>query len=204
MNAILPQPQSDQPYGELLTDGNLQRRLLLDLLPRGGVGAEIGVYKGGFSQQLLQVANPRRLHLIDPWKVFDDPRYRASWYGTAVARGQAEMDAIHEGVRQQFARRIADGSVVIERSTSAEASGRFPNDYFDWVYIDGDHTYEAVRDDLRLYLPKVRPGGFIAGDDYALGNWWGDGVVRAVHEFVAANPVVVRLVLGSQFVLRRL
>lgn len=191
-------------HAELLADGNKQRRLLLEMLPQGGVGAEIGVYKGGFSQLLLQVARPRRLHLIDPWKVVDDPRYRASWYGSAVANGQAEMDAIHDGVRQQFAGRIADGSVILERSTSAEASTRFPDGYLDWIYVDGDHTYEAVRDDLRLYLPKVRRGGIIAGDDYVLGNWWGDGVVRALHEFIAANPVVIRLLIGSQFVLRRL
>jgi methyltransferase family protein len=40
-----------------------------------------------------------------------------------------------------------------------------PTHYFDWIYVDGDHQYEAVKKGLESYLPKVKPGGFITGDD---------------------------------------
>jgi hypothetical protein len=50
----------------------------------------------------------------------------------------------------------------------------------------------------------VKQHGLICGDDYSLGGWWGDGIVRAVHKFVSESPVKIELVLGSQFAIRKL
>jgi hypothetical protein len=69
------------------------------------------------------------------------------------------------------------------------------------VYIDGNHLYEYVRNDLEIFATKVKSGGLITGDDYGVLGWWRDGVTRAVDEFVAqgtCEPVH----LGRQFVLR--
>ena len=73
----------------------------------------------------------------------------------------------------------------------------------DWIYIDGNHLYEFVRDDLAAALPKLRPGGYLACDDYGHAGWWEDGVRRAVDEFVGTASVEVVANLGSQFVMRK-
>lgn len=69
---------------------------------------------------------------------------------------------------------------------STEAAQDFEDGYFDWIYIDTDHSYETTRDELELYAPKMKPGGIIAGHDYKIGNWismYRYGVIEAVHEF---------------------
>ena len=120
--------------------------------------------RGDFSASLLRHTNPQCLHLIDPW-AFEENQPLA-WYGGLAARSQADMDAIYERVTVRFEQEIAAGRVVIDRVPSTEALGRLPDSGLDWIYIDGNHLYEFVRDDLAAALPKLRPGGYLACDDY--------------------------------------
>ncbi len=159
------------------------RAFLAEELPKATVGAEVGVFSGDFSAHLLRVVEPQRLHLIDPWVSVDDQLRRWSLYGAGV-RSQADMDQLDAGVVSRFAGQIAGGRVVVHRAPSHAALAAMPDRSLDWIYIDGDHSYEAVIADLRLSLAKVRPGGFICGDDYLPGGWWRGGVIRAVHEFL--------------------
>ncbi|WP_118840567.1 class I SAM-dependent methyltransferase [Salinibacter ruber] len=145
----------------------LDRAALLAKLPNSGVVAEIGVAKGEFSSQILHKTNPESLHLIDIW---DSERYHH----------------LYGAVRSRFDEEIEDGTVEISQRFSTEAADHFPDDYFDWVYIDTDHAYETTRDELQAYAPKIKAGGIIAGHDYTLGNWkkaYRYGVIEAVHEF---------------------
>lgn len=110
------------------------------------------------------------------------------------------MDALYENVVERFS---SASSVRIHRRTSLEAASAFEDGYFDWIYLDADHSYEAIRDDLEAWLPKVKAKGFIAGDDYAVeGGWWGDGVLRAVDEIVSTNRADQLFVTGTQFLVR--
>ena len=68
------------------------RQELLHLMPKGGVCAELGVWKGDFSQRILDVTSPRELHLVDPWQF--QPEFPHRWYGGSAASGQIDMDAI--------------------------------------------------------------------------------------------------------------
>jgi hypothetical protein len=168
------------------------------------VGVEIGVWAGDLSAAILRAVRPVQLHLLDPWAFAPDERYEQAWYGGARAGSQAEMDEVYKRVLQRFETEIADGAVVIHRSTSAEAAAGFEDASLDWVYVDGNHLYEYVRADLELFAPKVRPGGLLAGDDYGAPGWWEDGVRRAVDRFLvteagAYEPVLLR----DQFLLRR-
>lgn len=80
----------------------------------------------------------------------------------------------------------------------------FDDGYFDWVYIDGNHHYDFVKEDLELSRTKVKEGGIIAGDDYWWGKHEGQPVKRAVEEFVTENGLRDRLeVVGSQYVIRQ-
>jgi hypothetical protein len=183
--------------------GLYQRRRLLQSVPKGGVCAEIGVWKGGFSKQILRVTEPTKLHLIDPWKFETDERYDGAFYGGKLRLNQRCMDQIHESVLERFRTEIDAGIVRVHRQTSSEAAANFPDCYFDWVYIDGNHLYEYVKQDLFAYLPKVKVGGLITGDDYALEGWWEGGVKKAVDEFVSSNMVTVQTIFGNQFIVRR-
>lgn len=186
----------------LLTPVPRPRTFLLQMLPPGSVGAEIGVHFGDFSAEILRVVRPTHLHLIDPWKYEADPGYREMGYGGQLRYGQSEMDDRYEGVLSRFRKERASGQLVVHRNSSADVSGAFADDSFDWVYIDGNHFYEFVKLDLERYYPKVKVGGYLMGDDYMEG-WWQDGVRRAVDEFVKKNAVDVVVIRDEQFVLRR-
>jgi len=179
------------------------RRALLRRLPRASVGAEIGVYEGEFSAHILEHLRPKRLHLIDPWRYEPDARYAQAWYGGEVGASQARMDTVHAAVLSRFTREIAAGVVVVHRSTSVVAAESFAEAYFDWVYIDGNHLYDYVKADLASYHPKVKAGGYIAGDDYGAEGWWEGGVTRAVDEFRAAGTCDTVLIQDRQFLLRK-
>lgn len=176
------------------------RITLAALLPRGGVGAEIGVFRGAFSRVLFAQARPRRLFLVDPWENSAQPEHAQSWYAEG---GANDMGTIHADVVRSFAAEPYAGRVVVVRSRSAAWLGAQPDASLDFVYIDGDHSYDAVRQDIALAVAKVRPGGIIALDDYGLGSWWGDGVVRAVHEALASLPLLIQFCADGQVALRR-
>jgi hypothetical protein len=177
------------------------RRAVLAALPRGGAGAEIGVWKGDYSARLLAAAQPSVLHLVDPWRFPDDGRVAGSSWGGRVAHSQRDLDAVHESVLRRFAGEIAAGRVVVHRAESAVAGETFADASLDWAYVDANHLYEEVSRDLALCRRKVKPGGLVCGDDYSIAGWWEDGVRRAVDEAVASGayePVA----LGGQYVLR--
>ena len=160
------------------------------MLPKGGVGAEIGVWKGDYSATLLDLARPSKLHLIDPWQTREDPNYDTAWYGKA--RG-INMDEVHAGVCDRFHQQTQAGQVEIHRAASTDAMSRFADGSLDFVYIDGDHAYEGVKPDLEISVQKVRIGGLICVDDHMIGKWWGDEIVRAVNETLGANPQTLQL-----------
>lgn len=175
-----------------------QARLkLLSQFSKGSVGAEIGTYLGAFAQLILDQVQPSKLYLIDPWTAVQSQAQAGSWYETV---DQDYMDGVFQMVTQRFSR----PDVQIVREYSSDALASLQDGELDWIYIDGDHSYEAVRDDLALSFEKVRSGGFISGDDYLIvDNWWKDNVVRAVNEFVATHPVDLIMDEGSQFLLQK-
>jgi len=71
------------------------------------------------------------------------------------------------------------------------------------IYIDGNHLYEFVKQDLELYYRTVKEGGLITGDDYGDGGWWQGGVKKAVDEFVAKGFVEAIEIKGGQFILKK-
>ena len=148
------------------------REALLELLPKGGIVAEIGVDRGEFSRLILQKTQPSKLHLIDVWH---SKRYHSG---------------LMEEVKNKFDNEISKKLVEINLGLSLDAGARFPDQYFDWVYIDTTHSYKLTRDELALYSTKVKPGGILAGHDFTRGNWtikFRYGVIEAVYEFCVKN-----------------
>jgi hypothetical protein len=180
------------------------RSFLLDMLPKQSVGIEIGVHRGDFSAEILERVDPRKLYLIDPWKHENGELYQTALYGGRTPEGQAGMDDRYRNVLARFQVETENGTVVVVRSASNGIVGSFGDGSLDWIYIDGNHLYEFVKQDLELYFPKVKAGGFIAGDDFECEGWWGDGVRRAVNEFQHAQPVEVVAIEHNQYIFRKL
>jgi hypothetical protein len=150
----------------------LDREELLECLPKNSVIAEIGVDQGAFSQKILDVCSPQKLHLIDAW----------------------HSEHYHEGlallVEEKFSEHISNNLIEINKGLSTEVIDKFPEHYFDWVYIDTVHDYVTTKLELEKYSKKIKEGGIIAGHDYTMGNWvkgYKYGVIEAVHEFCVNN-----------------
>jgi len=144
------------------------RMELLDVLPKGGVIAELGVDQGDFSQEILKRCSPEHLALVD-------------WWSTA-RYGEDKNKAVHA----RFSSELENGAVSITLGNSIEVAPSFPDDHFDCVYIDTSHGYDVTKAELEAYAPKVKVGGYLSGHDYVIGNWTSRiryGVIEAVHEF---------------------
>jgi Methyltransferase domain len=184
--------------GVIPSQGAGNRQFLLDMLPKKAVGAEIGVHLGNFSSQLLNATSPTELHLVDPWEYHGGAVYENAWYGGQSS--QTELDERHAIVLNRFERNIRSGQVQIHRGYSEEVLQEFPDSYFDWIYIDGDHTYENAKKDIELSIQKVKPGGYITGDDYAEGGWFKAGVKRAVDELADTEALQLIKLQNRQFI----
>lgn len=117
-------------------------------------GAEIGVDKGILFGMLLKACPSLTLTGVD---LFPDK-----------LRSHRAFD---------YARQFADRARLIEGDSVASAA-EVPDGSLDFVFIDADHSYEAVRRDIEAWRGKVRQGGWIGGHDY---NRKFPGVVRAVN-----------------------
>lgn len=178
------------------------REKILEVLPKQRRWAEIGVFRGDFSQTILDVCQPSELHLIDPWHFdldfdyfapskssrFSDPegwsKSIAAWTGAPEGvHINDHFDAIARDVASRFA---ADPRVTIHRKMAHQAALEVPDQYFDFVYVDGAHDYENVLRDLTCYAPKLKTGGVILGDDYCEHGRMANaeyGVIGAVTHF---------------------
>jgi len=173
------------------------RGYILENLPKEGIGLEIGVWQGGFAEMLLHWTKPKELHLIDPWE-------NVGHEGAFYSNEEHDMEDAYQFVLHRFAKEIATERVVVWRAKSQDIADQFEDNYFDWVYVDGDHSYEGIKSDLDLYIPKVKSGGFIVGDDYTvIDDWWGTGIFQAVHEVIVSGRMHFSLGYAGQFVLEK-
>jgi hypothetical protein len=154
----------------------------LNWLGLGGEGVEVGVYRGDFSEHLLRTWDCRLLTSIDPWREFPGQDYV-----DVCNLPQQKHEENHSATVARLVKFDSRSRVV--RATSEDAAATFANGSLDFVYLDAQHHYEAVREDIALWHAKIRKGGVMGGHDYLDGRIdSGDyGVKRAVDEFAAAN-----------------
>jgi hypothetical protein len=113
---------------------------------------EIGVRRGRLSVLLHKIPTLEHLWLVDVWlpekAVVRDPLKNAN-YVKRWAKSKPDKVTVLHMRSQRAATSFADGSI-------------------DFIYIDGDHSVKGVKSDIGSYLPKVRDGGILCGDDYDL------------------------------------
>ena len=134
---------------------------ILNLLPKHSVGLEIGVHKGEFSEKIIEIVNPSRLYLVDPWTIFDDDKYDQSWYGKTTP--QEEMNQRHDLVVEKFK---TNANVTIIRDLSTDAAKELEDNSLDFIYIDGDHYFKSTYKDLIDSFEVLKVNGFIIIDDF--------------------------------------
>ncbi len=171
-------------------------RQVLRHLRAGSEMMEIGLHLVDFAAEIVGTGRASKVRLIDPWKVFKDPKYKTSRYGRRV--DAAEMEQRYEDVQRRFAGEIESGLVSIYRQTSEDAAPRFADNSLDFVCPDSDSSLEGAFSDIRNYWPEVKTGGLLCGDDYRRSSWWGGGVVEGFRELLASLDAMVQFKVGSQ------
>lgn len=150
-------------------------------------GVEIGVERGLYSEVLCRENPGVRLSCVDGWKAYRGYRDHVS---------QEKLDRFYLETQERLK---PYKGVTLIRKFSTEAARDFANESLDFVYIDGNHNFENVTADLAAWSPKVRPGGIIAGHDYALHHWPNQiHVVHAIHGWTRAYDIRPWFVLGRQ------
>jgi hypothetical protein len=130
----------------------------LNLAGLTGAGAEVGAADGAFARDILRAWQGQRLVLVDCWQP-QDPGTYCDIANTDPARQESNL-------LRAAALARADGRVQLLRAFTPQAAARFPDGALDFVYLDANHSYLAVRADLRAWYPKVKAGGLLAGHDY--------------------------------------
>jgi len=162
---------------------NYDRIRLLSILPPNSVCAEIGVWQGEYSEQIIKNSNPKELYLIDKWDVQELKTEAYAEYYKNFTKPE-EFINVYNSVIDKFS---TYEEVKLIRNDSVLASYDFDDHFFDWVYIDADHSYQGVTNDLNAYYSKVKTGGYICGHDW--NNPEDEGVNYAVLDFVERENV---------------
>ena len=115
------------------------------------------------------------LWLVDPWISSDD----------YTEFSQKKLDDSYKKVVEKFK---DNQNIKIIKDKSLAASDKFSNGSLDFVYVDGDHDYEHIKNDLNIWFKKLKKNGVLFGDDYARPY----GVHKAVSEFCFENKLIVK------------
>ena len=143
--------------------------MVLALAARGGIGAEVGIWDGDFSAILLQILAPTQLHLIDI--------------------------AVRERVTTRFRDKLDEAILTVHQGDSVEVLRQFPDEHFNWIYVDGDHSYYGVSRDAEVAIRKIKPAGVLFFNDYTMGD---HNVPERFFPY-GVIPVVNDLCLNSGF-----
>lgn len=145
---------------------------------------EVGVWRGDYSKVIIDSLNPKNFYGVDPYLLHDG--YADCPDDTEFAN-QKNLDGLYENVKLRYNNL---SSATLMRTTGIQATTHFQDQELDFVYIDGDHSYDFVSKDIKAWWPKIKPGGILSGHDYTTGNPQKGhvyGVIQAVNEFVKAH-----------------
>ena len=177
---------------------------------QNGIFVEIGTHTGGFAEQILSANTTATLYCIDPYISYTE-------YNDAI--NNITGDNLFNNTQNRLKNMFADRIIFI-RHFSSDAISLIPNN-IDFLYIDGNHQYKYVYDDLQLYFPKVKHGCYIMGDDasdtaedkrnnegdiyieWCPGCYGHYGVIKAFRDFININIDSIKghIVIGNQYLL---
>lgn len=154
------------------------------------VGAEIGTYEGEFTEKFCKAG--LRMYAVDPWEDnsphFSDKKNYKEQYNSAYVTAVT---------------RLKPYGCKFVKKTSMDAVKDFGNGTLDFVYIDGNHNFRYIVEDIWEWYRKIKPGGVISGHDYEL-LWNNPYRLAACHVKTAVDVMagiynVDYYVLGSNY-----
>lgn len=135
------------------------------------IGAEIGVRRGNYSKYLLDTIPNLKLYCVDPW----------------APHSAKYTQERQDGYYQITVEKLKQYNAEIMRMTSNDALSSFLDNSLDFVFIDGDHTFDFVAPDIIYWSRKVKPGGIVLVHDCY--GWSGAGVLQAVYAYTYCHDL---------------
>ena len=173
-----------------------KRAYILEQLDKKSKIVEVGVWKGDFSRQIWSISSPNLLVLVDSWTFDEKVRGCAPQVSGEEPLKQIFFDQAKKDTYDKF-KNIQN--VHILDLNSIEASAKYEDNFFDYIYIDAEHTYKAVTKDLEVWYPKLKKNGTLFGDDY---YWREEDDTLSLHiayqEFIKKNQIKKWCVFKSQ------
>lgn len=148
-------------------------------------GAELGVFRGVFSEFILKTVEPKLFYMVDGWELLFGPKF--TWGGDYTCNGTlpTQVAKLEAAERTQFHR---NRHIITSTTVDFLRNLREKMDFF---YVDATHKYQDVLHELNLIhtLGLLEDGGVIIGDDWVIDpGHHHHGVCRAVNEFIKNNP----------------
>lgn len=164
---------------------------MLHEIPQGSDCCEVGVFAGDFSRQIAAICDPARLVLVDLFQAWTFSGDEHGGNGRTLS-GDFMLDAAKALAADRPGVEVYKGASRDVLPTLADCS-------IDFIYIDADHSYAAVKADLEQAWRIVRYGGFIAGHDYSINaercadasHYGAFGVKQAVDEFLDEHDLML-------------
>lgn len=117
------------------------------------VGVEVGVCRGDYSEHLCKTMPDATIISVDAWEVGHDPAF-------------SDTQVLSDNEQCTRDRLAKYPNSVILKCPSTTAAKMFPPQSLDFVYIDADHRFVSVVEDMCAWITRIRPGGILAGHDY--------------------------------------
>jgi hypothetical protein len=177
---------------------------------QNGVFVEIGTDRGEFADFILSTNSSCTLYCIDPYIKYDE-------YDDAI--NNVTGDVLYENVKLKLINKYQDRIKFI-RKFSHDAVDDIA-DNIDFVYIDGNHCYNYVYQDINDWFPKIKSNGIIIGDDavdidnkkrdenndiyieWMKGCYGKYGVIKAFEDFIKKNKCSFTKLIGNQYLLKK-
>jgi len=157
---------------------------LVDDLPNDITMIEIGSFAGESTETFIKSGKIKKIIIVEPWD--DDVFVPMELKGTQVQR------AFNSRIKRLTDSGIKMPEIVIAKRFSADASRLLNDGEYDFVYIDGDHSYKGVVEDIKNYLPKLKSNGILAGHDYYPNEFFSND--KLIHTFPDVPPGVDKMI----------
>ena len=144
-------------------------------------GVEIGVEAGINALSISKSLKLKKLYLIDIWCKYTQDSNSYNY------------NKDYDRVKKKFKNKK---NIIIIKGSSAKVAKTFPDNSLDFVYIDANHQYKYIKEDIKIWSTKVKENGYVCGHDYF---YKFPGIIKAVDKFtkvnnyklmVAKNPIV--------------
>ena len=138
------------------------------------IGVEIGVWEGENLKKLaIECTNIKKIYGVDPYQPYGNWKRFVDIDSLELAKKEAQNNISN----------LVNAELIIK--TSLDASKNFEDESLDFIFIDGNHSFESAYTDIVTWYPKAKKGGLFSGDDFSI-----DGVNDALYKFKRENNML--------------